>query len=148
MSKHLLGGLGDIAQSGLFRAAVRNWWLTLPVGLVAWHSIQKRRKAGTLTTMHVIGDMVPVITVVGTLVLLNHTLEEREKAKPSRPALSAPPTVATLGIPQAEPINESFTPQEGAHPVMAFTEAAPPHAPAPPANTAPVVTTIQDDTYG
>ena len=148
MSKHLLGGLGDIAQSGLFRAALRNWWITLPIGLVAWHSIQKRRKAGTLTTMHVIGDMVPAITVVGTLVLLNHTLEEREKSQPARKALP-PPTMALIGVPQAEPIHESFTPQEGAHPVVAFTEAAPPPTSAPPAATAPVVTTIQDDNpYG
>jgi hypothetical protein len=136
--QQLLGGLGSIAQSGLFRAAVRNWWASVPIGLVVWHSVQKRRKAGTLNTMGVVTDITPVVLLVGGLITMNHILEERE-AKPAKPSL----------IPTGMPITDAqFTPQEGAHPVVAFTEAAPPPAPAPPAAT-PVAMTIQDDNpYG
>jgi hypothetical protein len=134
---HLLGGLGEIAQSGLFRAAVKNWWASIPVGLVVWHSVQKRRKAGNLSALGVVGDITPIVMLVGTLVVLNHTLEEREKAKPA----ATKPSIIPTGAPVTD---ADFTPAPSLpHPVVQATE-----MPSVPAAAPTPASPVQESDYG
>ncbi len=87
----VLGGVSAIASSSLVREAVRNLWLTAPLGYAAYVMIRRRQKAGQLTLPNVISDLTPMVTVVATLVMLNHILSQR--AAPA-PATTARPIAA------------------------------------------------------
>lgn len=92
-AQYVLGALGDVAGSALFRSALKYWWVTVPVGYITWASIKERKKRKELTPLYVVGDVAPVVTLVATLVLLNHTLDERERlAASAAVASSIPPS--------------------------------------------------------
>ncbi len=99
----MLGGLGSVANSALFRSALKNWWVTAPLGYAAFVLLRERQKKKQLTVPNVVSDLVPMVTLVATLVILNNVIEQREaNAAPGSPAGSKPP----LG-----PIRDaSFTP--------------------------------------
>ncbi len=78
----VLGGVGAVVGSPLFREAVRNWWLTAPLGYAAYVLIRRRQKRDELTVPNVISDLAPMVTIVGTLVMLNHILSQRTPAAP------------------------------------------------------------------
>ncbi len=85
----VLGGVGAIAGSPLFREVVRNWWLSAPLGYAAYVLIRQRQKRGELTVPNVISDLAPMVTVVGTLVMLNHILSQRAPAPAPRAPIAA-----------------------------------------------------------
>ncbi len=98
----MLGGLGSVANSALFRSALKNWWVTAPLGYAAFVLIRERQKKKQLTVPNVVSDLVPMVTLVATLVILNNVIEQREGAAPASPTGAKPP----LG-----PIRDaSFTP--------------------------------------
>ncbi len=74
----ILGGASALTNSSLLRQAVRNWWLTAPLGIAAYYMIRQRQKKGELSVPNVITDLTPMVVLVGTLVTLNHILEQRE----------------------------------------------------------------------
>lgn len=99
----VLGGLGTLASSSLFRSAIQNLWITAPLGIAAYVVLQDRYKKGQLTIHNTITDLTPMVTLVATLVILNHTLETREQAAGTAPAPLAP-------RPQIGPVRDaSFT---------------------------------------
>ncbi len=100
----VLGALGGLAGSSLFRNAVKHWYITGPLGVAAFTLLRERHKKGQLTLATAISDLTPMVTLTATLVILNHTLETRDRAAAGAPAPAAPK--APLG-----PIREaSFTP--------------------------------------
>lgn len=70
-----LGSIGDIVQSPLAKAAIRYWWVALPIGYCAWRSWQGRKAKGAVNPMDVVLDTAPVISLIATLVLLNSALK-------------------------------------------------------------------------
>lgn len=103
-----LSGLTDVP---LLRFAARYWWVTLPLGYAGWVKIQERQKKGEATLPNIIADLSPLIGVVATLVMLNHTLAMREATAPPPPIVPAGPVrdadfstnkpVAGIGGPRA-----------------------------------------------
>lgn len=89
-----MGSLGDLAQSPLARATIKYWWVALPIAYVGWRSYQKRKAAGKVEIADVIIDMAPLIGLVGTLVMLNHTYAVNERN--AAPAPAAPRPLAAL----------------------------------------------------
>ena len=87
----VLGGLGQVINTGLFRTAAKNWWITAPLGIAAYAVLRERHKKGQLTLANAISDLTPMVTLVATLVILNNVLEQREQvpgaAQPQRPPL-------------------------------------------------------------
>lgn len=81
-----LGALGAVAQAPLTKAALRYWWVTLPLGYLAWHSYRKRKAAGTLDAANLINDLAPAATLAMSLVLLDVTLRSHQAATPAAPA--------------------------------------------------------------
>lgn len=73
-----MGSLGDIVQSPLARAAVRYWWVALPIGYCAWRSWQSRKTKGDVNALDVVLDTAPVVSLIATLVLLNSALKSCE----------------------------------------------------------------------
>lgn len=88
---YLLAGLGDIAGSALFRRSIRYWWLTIPIGYVAWGAIKERRTKKTLTPHGVLCDVAPAISLAATLLMLNFTLDERDRRQAAEKASPVPP---------------------------------------------------------
>lgn len=80
--RQMLGGLGTLAASSLFRSAVANWWITAPLGYVAYTLIRDRQQKKQLTMPNVINDLVPMVTLVASLVTLNYILKQQESAQP------------------------------------------------------------------
>ncbi len=89
--QYVLGALGDIAGSALFRNAMKYWWVTLPIGYAAYASVRSRMKGKTLTPLGVVGDVAPAVSLVATLVMLNHTLEQRDQRTAAAVVSSIPP---------------------------------------------------------
>ncbi len=101
---HVLQGASEVVNSGLFRSALRSWWLTLPLGYAAYAMIRQRQKKGELTIPNVFNDLAPMVTVVATIIVLNHTLEQRERMAPPAPQPQKP---------QLGPIRDAaFTPND------------------------------------
>jgi hypothetical protein len=86
----VLGGLGQIVNTGLFRTAAKNWWITAPLGLAAYTVLRERHKKGQLTLANAISDLTPMVTLVATIVILNNVLEQREGATPAPVAARLP----------------------------------------------------------
>jgi hypothetical protein len=80
-----LGSLGDIVKSPLARAAVKYWWVAIPIGYAAWRSYQTRKAKGSVDPMEVVLDTAPVVSLIATLVLLNSALAANHSA-PAQPA--------------------------------------------------------------
>lgn len=81
--RQILGGLGTLATSSLFRSAITNWWITAPLGYAAYTLIRDRQKKNQLTMPNVINDIVPMVTLVASLVTLNYILKQQEAAQPA-----------------------------------------------------------------
>lgn len=98
--RQMLGGLGTVAASSLFRNAMKHWWITAPLGYTAYSMIRERQKKNQLTVSNVINDLTPMVTLVASLVTLNYILTQQDGQ--ATPVASKP----TLG-----PIRDaSFTP--------------------------------------
>ncbi len=80
-AQFVLGALGDVAGSALFRNALKYWWLSAPVGYAIWASISEHRKRKDLTPMRVVADVAPAVSLIATMVLLNNVLEQRDNAR-------------------------------------------------------------------
>lgn len=80
----MLQGLGTLLQTPLARGAMRYWWVTVPLGALGWHYWQERKKAGEATVGNIVKDMVPAVGLVGTLLMLNATLEKQEEARAAK----------------------------------------------------------------
>jgi hypothetical protein len=102
--------LSGLTNVPLVRFAARYWWVTVPLGYAGWAKYQERKKKGEATLPNIIADLSPLIGVVATLVMLNHTLSQREAAVP--PIVPAGPVrdadfstnskpVAGIGAPRA-----------------------------------------------
>ncbi len=76
-TSYVLGALGDLAGSALFRNTLRYWWVTAPLGYMVWASIQDHRKRKDLNALRVVNDVAPAVSLVAILVLLNETLDQR-----------------------------------------------------------------------
>lgn len=99
----VLGGVAQIANTSLFRTAIKHWWITAPLGVAAYTVLRDRYKKGQLTLPNAIGDLTPMVTLVATLVILNNVLDQREAAAPASPR------------PQLGPVRDaSFTPVQPA----------------------------------
>lgn len=104
----LAGALGGIAQSPLARAAVRYWWLTLPVGYVAWDAYQaSKERGGKVRVSTVVAQMSPAIMLLASVVMLNHTLRCAEAEARANGALPAVPPVN--GIDESKIRDATFT---------------------------------------
>jgi len=89
-----LGSLGDIVRSPLARAAVRYWWVAIPIGYAAWRSYQARKAKGAVNPMDVVLDTAPVVSLIATLVLLNSALAAGQPQQATPMAKPAPgPTI-------------------------------------------------------
>ena len=75
-----IGSLGDIVKSPLARAAVKYWWVAIPIGYAAWRSYQTRKAKGSVDPMEVVLDTAPVVSLIATLVLLNSALAANHSA--------------------------------------------------------------------
>jgi hypothetical protein len=111
-----MGSLGDIAQSPLARAAIRYWWVALPIGYCAWRSWQGRKAKGSVNAMDVVLDTAPIVSLIATLVLLNSALKTCQPTpvaatvRPQAPAPAKGPVIRDADFtpkPQAEVADES-----------------------------------------
>jgi hypothetical protein len=78
-----LAGLGALAQTPLARAAVKYWWVSLPIGYAAYRSWQQRKAKGGAHPLDVVMDIAPLVGLVGTLVLINEHIKRNEVAAPA-----------------------------------------------------------------
>lgn len=101
----MLGGVGAVANSALFRSAVKNWWVTAPLGYAAYVLIRERQRKKQLTVPNVVSDLVPMVTLVATLVILNNVIEQREANTTSAAPGSAKPPLGPIR-------DASFTPTQ------------------------------------
>ncbi len=107
----VLQQLAGLTNVPLVRFAARYWWVTLPLGYAGWTKYQERKRKHEATLPNLIADMSPLIGVVATLIMLNHTLEQRETLHPASPVGTGPVTdaqfstqpkpVANIGAPRA-----------------------------------------------
>lgn len=108
-----MGSLGDIVQSPLCRAAIRYWWVALPIGYCAWRSWQSRKAKGSVNAMDVVLDTAPVVSLIATLVLLNSAL--KSTAAPVAATVRAQAKPAAAAAPRASdgPVirDADFTPK-------------------------------------
>jgi hypothetical protein len=98
-----MSSLGELASCPLARAAVRYWWLAVPIGYCAWRSWQTRKAKGAVNAMDVVLDTAPVVSLIATLVLLNSALKSsqptpvaatvRAPAKPQQAGAAAGPVI-------------------------------------------------------
>lgn len=103
--------LSGLASLPIARYALRYWWVTLPLGYAGWVKYQERKKKGEATLPNIIADFSPLVGVVATLVLLNHTLAQSEPPSAASPIGAGPVTdaqfstqpkpVANIGAPHA-----------------------------------------------
>lgn len=85
-----LGALSNIAQAPLVRAAVRYWWVTVPIGFAAWRAYQRRKaKDGDAHPVDVLLDVAPMVGLVAGLVALNENLRRSEERQPAAPVARA-----------------------------------------------------------
>lgn len=77
-----LQGLGAVAASPLGRAVVRYWWVTAPLGYLAYHYWNERKAKGNATIGGMVHDLAPAVGVVVGLITLNQILAASEAAKP------------------------------------------------------------------
>lgn len=104
-----LGSLGDIARSPLARAAMKYWWVAIPIAYAGWRSYQKHKAKGTVNFVDVTLDVAPLVGLVGTLVLLNKVLGDSEAQTP--PVTAAPPRSAATPINRQMIKDADFTPR-------------------------------------
>jgi hypothetical protein len=100
-----LSGLGTALRAPVLRAAAKHWWLTLPIGLLAWSSWQERKKRGDASVQHLIADLTPAVTLAIGVVTLNLMLEERERVSPAtaaKPASSPRPAPTPGAVKDAD----------------------------------------------
>jgi hypothetical protein len=109
-----IGGLGDIMGSPLARAAVKYWWVAVPIGYCAWRSWQMRKAKGSVNAMDVVLDTAPVVSLIATLVLLNSALKSTAPT-PVAATVRAPAKPAPAAAPRASdgPVirDADFTPR-------------------------------------
>ena len=105
-----LGSLGELARCPLAKAAVKYWWLAIPVGYCAWRSWQTRKAKGDVNAMDVVLDTAPVVSLIATLVLLNSALKS---SQPVPVAATVRPVATKAGAPAAGPVirDADFTPK-------------------------------------
>ena len=96
----LSGGLGALTQAPLTKAAIRYWWVALPLGWVAWHSYQKRKVKGKIDPTDLINDIAPAATLAMSLVLLDLGLRAQAAGQPM-PVGGLAPAPAPRPRPQA-----------------------------------------------
>jgi hypothetical protein len=108
-----MGSLGDIVQSPLARAAVRYWWVAIPIGYCAWRSWQQRKAKGAVNPMDVVLDTAPVVSLIATLVLLNSALKTCQPAPVAATVRPTPAPAAAATKPSAGPVirDADFTPK-------------------------------------
>lgn len=117
-----LAGLQGIASTPLARAAVRYWWVTIPIGLAAYRSWQRRKaKEGSAHPLDVLLDVAPLIGLVSTAILLNEKVGQME----ARQAQAAAPRPKPSPIPPGAPVTDAdFTPRpEARHARLAAADA-------------------------
>jgi hypothetical protein len=99
-----LGSLGALVQSPLARAAVKYWWVALPIAYAGWRSYQRQKAKGSVDPFAIALDVAPLVTLVGTLVIINQTLRDGYQAPP-------PPMAKRMPIAPDQPITDAeFTP--------------------------------------
>lgn len=99
-----LGNLGALVQSPLARAAVKYWWVALPIAYAGWRSYQRQKAKGSVDPFAIALDVAPLIAMVGTLVIINQSLRDGHQAAP-------PPMAKRTPIAPDQPITDAeFTP--------------------------------------
>ncbi len=98
-----LGSLGALVQSPLARAAVKYWWVALPIAYAGWRSYQRQKAKGSVDPFAIALDVAPLVTLVGTLVIINQTLRDGHPVPP--------PIAKRTPITPDQPITDAeFTP--------------------------------------
>lgn len=87
-----LGALSNVAQAPLVRAAVRYWWVTVPLGFAAWRAYQRRKaKDGDAHPVDVLLDVAPMVGLVVGVVSLNEAMRRAEERQPAAPVARQAP---------------------------------------------------------
>ena len=76
-----LGNIGAIANTPLARYGIRYWWITAPLAFAMWTKYKERKKSGTASLSNLLADAMPYISIVGTLVIVNETLQQRDERR-------------------------------------------------------------------
>ncbi len=98
-----LGSLGALVQSPLARAAVKYWWVALPIAYAGWRSYQRQKAKGSVDPFAIALDVAPLVTLVGTLVIINQSLAAGYQAPP--------PMAKRMPVAPDQPITDAeFTP--------------------------------------